>query len=72
MTHVFVAGDDYLGSDVVFGVKDSLIHEFVRCPPGRAPDGRAADAAYFNPNHFFDLRRVANAVGVRNPLAEDF
>lgn len=28
ITHVFVAGDDYLDSDVVFGVKDSLIAEF--------------------------------------------
>ena len=25
VTHVFVAGDKYLDSDVVFGVKDSLI-----------------------------------------------
>jgi hydroxyquinol 1,2-dioxygenase len=30
ITHVFVRGDDYLGSDVVFGVKDSLIADFER------------------------------------------
>lgn len=30
VTHVFVAGDEYLGSDVVFGVKDSLVAEFER------------------------------------------
>lgn len=29
-THVFVAGDRYLDSDAVFGVKDSLVGEFVR------------------------------------------
>ena len=29
-THLFVAGDEYLGSDAVFGVKDSLIVDFVR------------------------------------------
>lgn len=29
-THVFVAGDGYLASDAVFGVKDQLVAEFVR------------------------------------------
>ena len=29
-THVFVEGDEYLDSDAVFGVKDSLIEPFVR------------------------------------------
>lgn len=29
-THMFVGGDDYLDSDAVFGVKDSLIVDFVR------------------------------------------
>jgi hydroxyquinol 1,2-dioxygenase len=28
ITHIFVKGDDYLDSDVVFGVKDSLIADF--------------------------------------------
>lgn len=40
VTHVFVAGDRYLDSDVVFGVKDSLVRTFERQPPGRADDGR--------------------------------
>ncbi len=30
ITHVFVAGDPYLGSDAVFGVKQSLVAEFAR------------------------------------------
>ena len=29
-THIFVDGDPYLESDAVFGVKQSLIREFVR------------------------------------------
>ena len=29
-THLFVRGDEYLGSDAVFGVKDSLIVDFVQ------------------------------------------
>jgi hydroxyquinol 1,2-dioxygenase len=71
VTHVFIVHDDYLGSDVAFGIKDGLIHELVRCPPGRAPDGRAVGSAYLYLNYVFDPKRVANAVGVRNPLAED-
>ncbi len=61
VTHVFVAGDTYLDSDVVFGVKDSLIRDFVRCPPGRAPDGRMMDAEYFHLNYDFGLKQVASS-----------
>ena len=39
ITHVFSDGDRYLDSDAVFGVRSSLIGDFVRHPPGRAPDG---------------------------------
>lgn len=34
VTHVFVAGDAYLDSDAVFGVKQDLIAEFTRAPEG--------------------------------------
>ena len=40
-THVFVAGDRYLESDAVFGVKRSLIRELDRLPASQAPEGRA-------------------------------
>jgi hydroxyquinol 1,2-dioxygenase len=44
-THVFVAGDD-LGSDSVFGIRDSLIVDFVRAAQDEpTPDGRVIDAA---------------------------
>jgi hydroxyquinol 1,2-dioxygenase len=39
-THLFVAGDRYLDSDAVFGVKDSLVVDFVRHEPGVAPTAR--------------------------------
>ena len=39
VTHVFVAGDQYLDSDAVFGVKNSLIREFTHHAPGTMPDG---------------------------------
>ncbi|MDA8324540.1 MAG: hydroxyquinol 1,2-dioxygenase [Actinomycetota bacterium] len=41
VTHIFVRGDELLGSDAVFGVKDSLVRDFVRQSAGTAtPDGR--------------------------------
>ena len=41
VTHIFVRGDELLDSDTVFGVKDSLIKDFVAQPPGTpAPNGR--------------------------------
>lgn len=41
VTHIFVAGDAYLDTDSVFGVKESLIHDFERHEPGTpTPDGR--------------------------------
>jgi hydroxyquinol 1,2-dioxygenase len=45
VTHIFVAGDPYLDSDAVFGVKDSLIVDVAEHPPGTAPDGSAPDTA---------------------------
>jgi hydroxyquinol 1,2-dioxygenase len=39
-THVFAAGDEHLGSDAVFGVKETLIAPFERHEPGPGPDGR--------------------------------
>jgi hydroxyquinol 1,2-dioxygenase len=46
-THVFVAGDDYLDRDAVFGVKRSLIAPFARHEPGTAPDGRSVDTPFY-------------------------
>ena len=41
VTHIFVRGDELLASDSVFGVKDSLVKDFVEQAPGtEAPDGR--------------------------------
>lgn len=41
VTHIFVRGDALLDRDAVFGVKDSLVTDFVQHPAGNpAPDGR--------------------------------
>ena len=46
ITHIFVSGDPHLGDDAVFGVKDSLVVEFVEHPAGTAPDGRVLDGPW--------------------------
>jgi hydroxyquinol 1,2-dioxygenase len=46
ITHIFVAGDPYLGCDAVFGVKDSLVVEALRHEPGPAPDGSHRDGPW--------------------------
>jgi hydroxyquinol 1,2-dioxygenase len=53
ITHVFVNGDDYLHNDAVFGVKDSLIGNFVRHDSGTAPDGTERNGQWFQVE--FDL-----------------
>jgi len=41
VTHIFVRGDELLGHDAVFGVRESLAMDFVRHQPGTpTPDGR--------------------------------
>ncbi|MBR0663082.1 intradiol ring-cleavage dioxygenase [Roseomonas hellenica] len=45
VTHVFLDGDPYLDSDVVFGVKDSLVRALSRQEPGTTPGGNTADQA---------------------------
>ena len=54
-THLFVEGDQYLGSDAVFGVKDSLVEKFVRHEPGVAPDGKRMDRAFYTVQRDFGL-----------------
>ena len=46
VTHVFVDGDQYLDSDAVFGVKESLIDPFPFQPAGIAPDGTEQSKPY--------------------------
>ncbi|MDI4663992.1 intradiol ring-cleavage dioxygenase [Xanthobacter autotrophicus] len=59
VTHVFAAGDAYLDSDAVFGVKESLIRDFVEHPAGAAPDGRTVDRDWCHLNYDFRLSPVS-------------
>jgi hydroxyquinol 1,2-dioxygenase len=58
VTHVFVAGDPYLDSDAVFGVKQELIAEFIQLPPGKGPDGKEMTTIWRKLNYDFALARL--------------
>jgi hydroxyquinol 1,2-dioxygenase len=55
-THLFVAGSQYLDSDAVFGMKESLVAQFDRHPPGTGPDGERVDVPFYTVNYDFRLR----------------
>lgn len=47
VTHIFVRGDELLASDSVFGVKQSLVKDFLAQPVGAStPDGRLLDGSW--------------------------
>jgi hydroxyquinol 1,2-dioxygenase len=58
-THVFEEGDEYLDSDAVFGVKDSLIADIVCHEPGLAPDGTGMNKPFYTLNYDFVLASSA-------------
>jgi hydroxyquinol 1,2-dioxygenase len=55
VTHIFVKGSPYLDSDAVFGVRNSLIVEFPKHQPGKAPDGRLMGKPYYTAKYDFRL-----------------
>ena len=56
VTHVFADGDKYLDSDVVFGVKDSIIRPYTEHAPGTAPDGTVVGERYATLSYDFRLK----------------
>jgi hydroxyquinol 1,2-dioxygenase len=47
VTHIFVRGDEWLGRDSVFGVKESLVKDFhQQGPADPSPDGRDVDGTW--------------------------
>jgi hydroxyquinol 1,2-dioxygenase len=67
VTHVFEAGDPYLDSDAVFGVKNSLIRPFTDHQPGVAPDGRKMDDEYSHLHYDFVLKPGQGFDGEQTP-----
>ena len=61
ITHLFQRGDPYIETDVVYGVKEPLIVDFVRKPAGKAPNGEALDTPFYVVNYDFVLQKTAKA-----------
>ena len=61
VTHLFQRGDQYIDTDVVFGVKEPLIVDFQMQPPGKAPTGEMIDTPFYVMNYDFTLQRQAKA-----------
>lgn len=55
ITHVFRNGDRYLDSDAVFGVRSSLIADWVRHEPGAMPDGTPSAVPFYTLDFDFVL-----------------
>ena len=51
----------YLDSDAVFGMKESLVAQFDRHPPGVGPNGERMDTPFYTVNYDFRLRPPAAA-----------
>jgi hydroxyquinol 1,2-dioxygenase len=60
ITHVFRAGDPYLDSDVVFGVRASLVNDFVAHAAGSGPHASQTLSAYHTLD--FDFVMAAHQV----------
>ena len=60
VTHVFRSDDKYLDSDAVFGVRSSLISDWVRKDPGAAPDGTKMDKPFYTLDFDFVLPKEAH------------
>jgi hydroxyquinol 1,2-dioxygenase len=60
ITHVFRQGDAYLDSDVVFGVRSSLIGDFKEHAQGSAPDGTVHNTPFATLRYEFILSPSGN------------
>jgi hydroxyquinol 1,2-dioxygenase len=59
VTHLFQRGDEFIDTDVVYGVKEPLIVEFRKRPAGsKAPNGETVDTDFYVVNYDFVLDRA--------------
>jgi hydroxyquinol 1,2-dioxygenase len=56
VTHVFVEGDKYIDSDVVFGVKQELISKVEKRTDAKMPDGKPAAAPWYLMSYDFRVK----------------
>jgi hydroxyquinol 1,2-dioxygenase len=62
VTHLFQRGDQYIDTDVVYGVKEPLIVEFEKKPAGsKAPTGETMATPFYQVTYDFVLQQQAKA-----------
>ncbi len=61
VTHLFQRGDQYIETDVVYGVKEPLITDFKKMPPGKAPTGEMLKEPFYLVHYDFVLQKQAKA-----------
>jgi protocatechuate 3,4-dioxygenase beta subunit len=71
VTHLFVRGDPYLESDVVFGVKDSLVVDFRRSESEAEAQKLGLKAPFYSASYDFVLRPAALAAQLAARAASD-
>jgi hydroxyquinol 1,2-dioxygenase len=59
VTHLFDRTCRYIETDVVYGVKEPLIVDFVEHPPGVAPNGETIDTKFYTIKYDFVLQPAA-------------
>jgi hydroxyquinol 1,2-dioxygenase len=59
VTHLFQRGCPYIETDVVYGVKEPLIVDFVKQLPGVAPNGETVSTPYYLIQYDFVLQKAA-------------
>lgn len=62
ITHVFRDHDKYLDSDAVFGVRSTLISDWIKHETGTAPDGSPMDRPFYTLNYDFVLNPIKTSV----------
>jgi hydroxyquinol 1,2-dioxygenase len=62
VTHLFRKGDEFIETDVVYGVKAPLIVEFIERPPGKAPTGETVSTPFYEIKYDFVLQKEAQAL----------
>lgn len=58
VTQLFRRGDPYLDADAAFGVRRSLVTDWLRHVPGRAPDGESSAVAFYSLDFDFILDKA--------------
>ncbi len=60
-THLFQKGDEYIQTDVVYGVKEPLIVDFTKKSGGKAPNGETLAGPFYVVHYDFVLQKQAKA-----------